>query len=102
MPCYSPLKGWKDRHTGGLSFRRDNAFEKMEVACGQCLGCRLDYSRMWAMRIVHESTLHELDGGNCFVTLTYRDPKECNLEQLKKNTMFQRIGRLIKSIFRIL
>mgnify|MGYP006902734804 CR=1 FL=1 len=56
----------------------------MEVACGQCLGCRLDYSRVWAMRIVHESTMHELDGGNCFVTLTYRDPIECSMDQLEK------------------
>ena len=45
----------------------------MEVNCGQCLGCRLDYSRMWAMRIVHESSLHESGNGNSFVTLTYSD-----------------------------
>lgn len=55
----------------------------MEVGCGQCLGCRLDHSRMWAMRIVHESTLHEYNGGNCFVTLTYRDMKDCSIKQLK-------------------
>lgn len=45
----------------------------MEVSCGQCLGCRLDRSRMWAMRCVHECSLHELDEGNCFITLTYDD-----------------------------
>ena len=83
MGCDSPLKGWKDRDTGGIVFRRDNAGEKMEVACGQCLGCRLDHSRMWAMRIIHESSLHEYNGGNCFVTLTYRDKKDCTVEQLK-------------------
>ena len=55
----------------------------MEVACGQCLGCRLDYSRMWAMRIVHESGLYEVSGGNCFVTLTYRDRLECDEDQLR-------------------
>lgn len=73
MPCYSPLKGWKDRDTGGIKFKGENSFEKMEVACGQCLGCRLDRSRMWAMRIIHESSLYEFDGGNCFITLTYDD-----------------------------
>ena len=83
MPCYSPLKGWKDEETGGIKFRRDGAKEEMEVACGQCLGCRLDRSRMWAMRIVHESSLHEARGGNSFVTLTYRDPSECTVQQLK-------------------
>ncbi len=73
MPCYSPLKGWKNRETGGIQFRGDGATSKMEVACGQCLGCRLDWSRMWAMRIAHEASLHEYVGGNCFVTLTYDD-----------------------------
>ena len=73
MPCYSPLKGFKDEETGGIKFRRDGTKETMEVACGQCLGCRLDRSRMWAMRIAHEASLHELDGGNCFITLTYDD-----------------------------
>ena len=83
MPCYSPLKGWKDRETGGIKFRGDDTAEKMEVACGQCLGCRLDHSRMWAMRIVHECSLHEVTGGNCFVTLTYRDRVECTEDQLR-------------------
>ncbi|AJK28325.1 putative replication initiation protein, partial [Eel River basin pequenovirus] len=48
-----------------------------------CLGCRLDYSRMWAMRIVHEASMHEYTGGNCFVTLTYRDMSECSLKELE-------------------
>lgn len=84
MPCYSPLKGWKDRDSGGIVFRRERGSEEMEVACGQCLGCRLDYSRVWAMRIVHESSLHELHGGNCFVTLTYRSRSECTVDQLQQ------------------
>ena len=83
MPCYSPLKGWRDRETGGIKFKRDNAIEEMEVACGSCIGCRLDRSRMWAVRICHEASLHEYHGGNCFITLTYRDPIECTPDQLK-------------------
>jgi len=82
MPCYSPLKGWKDSETGGIKFRAEGASTRMEVACGQCLGCRLDRSRMWAARIVHEASLHEFERGNCFVTLTYRDEVECTYEQL--------------------
>lgn len=83
MGCDSPLKGWKDKATGGLCFKREQSYgEKMEVACGQCLGCRLDYSRMWAMRITHEANLHEFDRGNAFVTLTYRDKMEATIAQL--------------------
>ncbi len=76
MPCYSPLKGWKSATTGGLTFKKaESAATRMEVNCGQCLGCRLDYSRMWSVRIVHEAgwQLHEMGVGSCFITLTYRD-----------------------------
>ena len=56
----------------------------MEVACGQCLGCRCDRTLMWAMRIVHESCMHKHTYGNCFVTFTYRSKKECTDEQYRK------------------
>ena len=99
MPCYSPLKGWKDIDTGGIRFDRSNCHTKMEVACGQCLGCRLDRSRMWAYRIVHEAGLHELECGNSFITLTYRDRIECNLEQLQKGYQIPDDWSLHKSHF---
>lgn len=41
-----------------------------QVACGRCLGCRLEYSRQWAVRCMHESVFHKR---NSFVTLTYED-----------------------------
>lgn len=100
MGCDSPLKGWRDRDTNGITFRRENGFgEKMEVGCGQCLGCRLDHSRMWAMRIVHESTLHEYTGGNCFITLTYRDEGECSLDEKKRGLHVPSDWSLHKSHF---
>lgn len=40
------------------------------VSCGRCYGCRLDYARNWAIRIMHESKYHQQ---NSFITLTYRD-----------------------------
>lgn len=40
----------------------------IEVPCGQCIGCRLERSRQWAIRCMHEASLHE---ENCFITLTY-------------------------------
>lgn len=41
---------------------------QVQVACGQCLGCRLERSRQWAVRIMHEASLHD---ANSFLTLTY-------------------------------
>lgn len=38
------------------------------VPCGRCVGCRLDRSRQWAVRAMHEASLHE---DNCFLTLTF-------------------------------
>lgn len=40
----------------------------VEVGCGQCIGCRLERSRQWAVRCMHEAQMHE---DNCFITLTF-------------------------------
>lgn len=42
----------------------------MTVPCGQCIGCRLERSRQWAVRIMHEASMRE---DNAFVTLTLDD-----------------------------
>lgn len=76
--------GYKDPETGGIKYRKAGTHEKMDIACGSCIGCRLDRSRMWAMRITHESTLYENGHGNSFITLTYRPKDQCTLEQLEK------------------
>ena len=78
MPCYYPIDGWRSKNvnpeTGKRSivFTKDQAFLDMpvKVPCGQCIGCRLERSRQWAMRCVHEAQLHE---DSCFITLTYND-----------------------------
>lgn len=40
----------------------------LEVPCGQCIGCRLDYARQWADRCMLETKYHN---NNWFLTLTY-------------------------------
>lgn len=77
MPCYYPLQGYRSEErsaSGGrqVVFRRQAGFtdRPIDVPCGQCIGCRLDRSRDWAIRCVHEAKLYE---NNVFVTLTYRD-----------------------------
>lgn len=76
MPCYHPLSAWYgDRLPSGkraITFTKPAAgvYERaqLELPCGQCIGCRLERSRQWAMRCVHEASLHR---HNCFITLTY-------------------------------
>lgn len=40
------------------------------VPCGRCTGCRLERSRQWATRCVHESQMH---AANSYITLTFSD-----------------------------
>lgn len=40
------------------------------LPCGQCVGCRLERSRQWAVRMMNEADLHE---SNSFITLTFDD-----------------------------
>jgi len=72
VACFHPITGFKDRHTGGLTFNPKMAYVdlKMTVSCGQCIGCRLERSRQWAVRCMHEASQHS---ENSFLTLTYRD-----------------------------
>lgn len=59
---------------GQVVFKRSASvpygMEAVTVPCGQCIGCRLERSRQWAVRCVHEAQLHE---HSCFITLTYDD-----------------------------
>lgn len=98
--CTRPLKGFKYGKTQRgkdnyvirsyavdhieISPRGDiiNVFEKagnycnkiirefVEIPCGKCLECKLDYSRQWANRCMLEAQSYEK---NCFITLTYND-----------------------------
>lgn len=63
--------------------------------CGFCIECRSRYARMWAIRCVHEASLH---AENCFGTLTYSDeflPEHGSLDR-KAFPLFMK--RLRKSI----
>jgi hypothetical protein len=53
-----------------ITFSRQKAHdhEAIKLPCGQCVGCRLEKSRQWAMRCIHEAQLYE---NNCFITLTF-------------------------------
>lgn len=88
MPCYRPLRAFRF-HTGEsrhahpsgklkLFFNVDlhhlpadlqARHEVLELPCGRCIGCKLRRVSDWALRCVHEASLHERAS---FLTLTYR------------------------------
>lgn len=73
MACYHPIKahyriddfsGKKDicfdEPVGGLCQKDGKLYPfKIELPCGQCIGCRLEYSRQWAVRCVLEAMQYE-------------------------------------------
>lgn len=79
MPCYFPVTLYMSRTVNPETGRRSlvkiqDGFrdQPRNVACGRCEGCKLERSRQWAIRIMHENQMHEV---SCFLTLTYRDEK---------------------------
>nr|UQB76421.1 replication associated protein [Flumine microvirus 32] len=76
MPCYYPITAYRAKagrsETGGwpLVFDTKNGLHDLpiQIPCGRCIGCRLERSRQWAIRCIHEASLHDQ---NCFITLTY-------------------------------
>nr|QJB18765.1 MAG: replication initiator protein [Microvirus sp.] len=82
MPCYFPLQAtFSLRADGKKDIKFSNANARLfqlgvkplgdsglSLPCGRCMGCRLEKSRQWAVRCVHESKCFD---DNCFVTLTF-------------------------------
>lgn len=75
MTCYHPLKGYRSTELGpngyGITFnavKALNPHNPIPIPCGRCIGCRMDRSKEWAIRCMHESKMH---AHNCFITLTY-------------------------------
>jgi len=108
MACYHPIKGWKSKSVSStgrrqIVFNPSLAYKDMPatIACGQCIGCRLERSRQWAMRCVHEAQLHDR---NVFITLTYNDlhlPRDNSLnldhfQRFMKRLRFHFSGRIIR------
>ncbi|AXH75872.1 MAG: replication initiator protein [Microviridae sp.] len=76
MACFYPRDAWYSQRLNpngkrSLVFKRNEGIVKgdaLSISCGLCIGCRLERSRQWAIRCLHESSLYN---DNCFVTLTY-------------------------------
>lgn len=78
MPCYQSLEAWRQAGSKSLTFKPKQRLRLdlpasetvILIPCGRCIGCRLERSRQWAVRCVHESRFHD---ENYFLTFTFND-----------------------------
>lgn len=96
MACTRPIRGY--RAPGGrVVFRAIDGYvdRPIEISCGQCIGCRLQRARDWAVRIMHEAQSHE---SSCFLTLTYDEehlPDDNSLKVRDWQTFAKRLRKAI-------
>ena len=74
MPCFHPLDAWQCSN-GDVVFTdnlarndvinvitgeivRNDVIRRLALPCGRCVGCRLERSRQWAVRCMHEASMH--------------------------------------------
>lgn len=84
MACFRPNvafhDGIKENGKRNIVWRAPAGTQTMPLPCGKCVGCRLSYSKGWAIRCMQEASLYDK---NCFVTLTFNNdhyPPDGNLE----------------------
>lgn len=71
MEYYPDDKRWHQIDIDFVSPRASRVVRNYtELPCGKCVGCRMDYSRQWALRCMLELQYHD---SAYFVTLTYDD-----------------------------
>lgn len=93
VACYHPIDAWRLNVPGATTIngKAPIVFKEvfgmpgteMKLPCGRCIGCRLEKSRQWAIRCLHESQLHDY---NCFLTLTYNPASEHLIRHIDKKT----------------
>lgn len=82
MPCYKPLLGLRNGTTEKgkpkylICSMEDEALDNfppqdvIQIPCGKCLGCRLQYSQDWCNRLLMEQKSND---SSYFFTVTYDD-----------------------------
>lgn len=93
MACYTPLRAFQGPE--GVTFRPNGKASPLKLNCGQCIGCRLEKQRNWAIRSMHEAQMH---AANCFLTLTYSEeslPKDHSLDVRHWQKLAKRIRKNI-------
>jgi hypothetical protein len=69
----------------------DYSYRPITLPCGNCIGCRLDKARTWALRNYHES---QMSSGSCFITLTFGD--EATIDNVFRLDQFKNLSRNAK------
>ena len=98
VACYHPLDGYRRADGGWQTGRAGSIGLRMTVPCGRCIGCRLERSRQWAVRCMHEAQMHP---DSCFVTLTYSDenvPETGSLDRAAFQRFMKRLRRKLEPV----
>ncbi|UOF81150.1 replication associated protein [Microviridae sp.] len=98
ISCKAPLVGYRSP-TGKIVFKLAESYTDVKgiaIPCGQCIQCRLEKARQWALRIMHETQGHDISS---FITLTYRDDCLPVGGSLIKTDIQRFFKRLRKSIY---
>lgn len=93
MACFHPLKAFANPRGGKPFFSRPagHSGRVLDLACGRCIGCRIDRASEWSARIVHECLFWE---DNWFLTLTFDDehyPANASIDRRDVQLFFMRL-----------
>lgn len=72
MSCYHPWTAYRTSQGDVVFSERGDVVSTLTIPCGWCVGCRLDHSLSWAVRVQHETKWYGADRC-CWVTPTYDD-----------------------------
>lgn len=76
MRCVSPIDAFQRVGTGEVYFGAEREDSRaLQLRCGQCIHCKLERSRQWALRQMCEVQMHS---ANSFITLTFDEKKTAN------------------------
>ncbi|AXL14719.1 replication initiator protein [Microviridae sp.] len=113
MTCFHPQKAFRKARPNPKTGKYPVVIVKrsskepglIELPCGQCIGCRLDRSKAWAIRCMHEIQIQQekYGKGSCFITLTYNDrnlPPDGQLEKSDFQLFLKRLRKNTKAKIR--
>lgn len=110
MTCVNPMTAWRSIYVHPVSGKNKLAFKfhptetvpgsELKLPCGGCIGCRIDKSRQWMLRLMHESKQHTQKS---FLTLTYSDlnlPPQGNLRHRDFQLFMKKLRKETNGIFK--